>query len=113
LQADDLSSIAALQWRASAPLIVIVVTLLGVALSHTTPRRGRYAMLFPSILLYLVYVVLLNAVRGLIEEGRYPAWLGLWSVHGIFLVIGVALFIIKGSGRWPLLRRATVAGSNA
>jgi len=106
LNARDIQSQAALQWRLSSPVIVFVVTLLGVALSHTTPRRGRYAMLFPSILLYLVYIVLLNAVRGMIEDGRYSPLLGLWSVHVLFIVIGMVLFIAKG-GFWNTLFKRT------
>ena len=99
LDSQNLEDIAALQWRISVPLIVFVVTLLGVALSHTTPRRGRYAMIFPSILLYLVYVVVLNAVQGMIAEGRYSPVLGLWSIHLVFLIMGLVLFRLKGGAR--------------
>jgi lipopolysaccharide export system permease protein len=92
---------AALQWRLSSPLVVVILTLLGVIFSHTNPRRGRYAMLFPSILLYLIYLVLLNAARGAVEEQRLSAAVGLWSVHGIFIVLGVVLLI--DSKQWSAL----------
>jgi len=88
---------AAFQWRLSAPLLVLVITLLGVVLSHTNPRRGRYVMLFPAILLYLVYLVLLNAARGAVEEERLSTFLGLWSIHALFLLLGIALLIDKSS----------------
>jgi lipopolysaccharide export system permease protein len=86
---------AALQWRFSSPLVVLIVTLLGVIFSHTNPRRGRYAMLFPSIILYLIYLVLLNAARGAIEEERLPAFIGLWSVHLLFFGLGIMLLVDK------------------
>ena len=86
---------AAFQWRVSAPLLVLVVSLLGVVFSHTNPRRGRYAMLFPAILLYLIYLVLLNAARGAVEEERLAKEIGLWSVHLLFLVIAMVLFVDK------------------
>ena len=97
----------ALQWRISAPVLIIVITLLGVTMSYTTPRRGRYVMLFPSILLYLVYLVLLNAARGAIEEQKLsPLW-GLWYVHGVFLAIAISLFMLRIK---PLRLRRLVAG---
>lgn len=82
---------AALQWRLSSPLVVLVVTLLGVIFSHTNPRRGRYAMLFPSILLYLIYLVLLNAARSAVEEQRLSVEIGLWAIHAVFIGLGLCL----------------------
>ncbi|MBX2807657.1 MAG: LPS export ABC transporter permease LptF [Cellvibrionaceae bacterium] len=95
LNTGKLADIASLQWRLSAPLLVLVVTLLGVALSHTTPRRGRYVMLFPSFLLYMVYVVMLNAARSAIERGALNPSLGLWSVHCVFFVVALVLFALR------------------
>jgi len=93
---------AALQWRLSSPLIVLIVTLLGVVFSHTNPRRGRYVMLFPAILLYLIYLVLLNSARGAIEELRLSPFIGLWSVHGTFLILTIVLLFDKKQWfAWP------------
>ncbi len=86
---------AALQWRLSPPIVVLIVTMLGVILSHTNPRRGRYAMLFPSILLYLIYLVLLNATRGSVEEENISPAVGLWPVHGLFLLLSLLLLSTK------------------
>lgn len=86
---------AALQWRLSSPLVVLIVTLLGVLFSHTNPRRGRYAMLFPAILLYLIYLVLLNSARGAVEEQRLSSAIGLWGVHFTFFVLAISLLADK------------------
>ena len=86
---------AALQWRLSSPLVVLIVTLLGVLFSHTNPRRGRYAMLFPAILLYLIYLVLLNSARGAVEEQRLSSAIGLWGVHFTFFVLTISLLADK------------------
>ncbi len=83
--------VAELQWRLSLPLLVFVVTLLAVPLSRVNPRQGRYLKLLPAILLYMSYLALLIAMRGALEKGRVPVWLGLWWVHGLFLCIGLAL----------------------
>lgn len=98
---------AALQWRLSAPLSIIAITFLGVALSHTTPRRGRYAMLFPAILLYLLYVLLLNAARGAMEENTLAPTPGLWLVHALFILFALTLFLLHSRGlRWPRVTKS-------
>jgi lipopolysaccharide export system permease protein len=83
---------AALQARISAPLIIFIVTILAVAMSYTTPRRGRYVMLFPAILIYLVYLVLLNTAREAVEAQTLAPVVGLWSVHFVFVFIACVLF---------------------
>ena len=97
LQSSDIKHIAAWQWRFSLPLLMLVVMLLGVPLSETNLRRGRYSKLFPAIILYLVYIVSLNASKGAMEEGKLPGVLGLWWVHAVFLVLALVLWVDKRS----------------
>jgi lipopolysaccharide export system permease protein len=91
LGADDERSRAELQWRISLPLLVFIVTLMAVPLSRVNPRQGRFLKLLPAILLYMAYLTILIAARGALEKGKIPPALGLWWVHGIFLVIGLGL----------------------
>jgi len=86
--------IAALHWRASLPVLVLVVALLAVPLSKTNPRQGRYVQMIPAILLYIVYLVSLNAARGSVEAGGHV--LNLWAVHGLFLSIAFGLLALPG-----------------
>lgn len=83
---------AELQWRLSIPLLVFVVTLLAVPLSRVNPRQGRFLKLLPAILLYMAYLAILIAVRGQMDKGKIPGWLGMWWVHGLFLAVGLILF---------------------
>lgn len=82
---------AELQWRLSIPLLVIVVSLIAVPLSRTNPRQGRYAKMIPAILLYIVYLVLLSVARGQIEDGKLSPMLGMWVVHGLFVLVAIML----------------------
>jgi lipopolysaccharide export system permease protein len=87
-----------LQWRLSIPLLVFVITLLAVPLSRVNPRQGRFLKLLPAILLYMAYLALLIAARGALDKERIPAVLGLWWVHGVFVLIGLVLLY------WETLR---------
>lgn len=100
---------AALQWRISLPFLVLVVALMAVPLSYTRPRGGRYGKMLPSILLYVVYLVCVNAARGAIEEGKAPFVGLLWAVHAAFFIL--ALVMLGGKAMWRKLfaRRSRAA----
>lgn len=82
---------AALQWRLSIPVLVLVVGLLAVPMSKTEPRKGRYSRLFPAVLLYFFYLVAVYAARGRLEEGNAPHEAILWIVHFIFFLLAIFL----------------------
>lgn len=89
LASDSLIHRAELQWRLSIPLATLLLAVLALPLSHTSPRKGRYAVLALAIFLYLVYSNLLGIGDSWFTQGKSPAWLGLWWVHGFaFLLIG-------------------------
>jgi len=88
---DDSRLQSELQWRLSLPLLVFIITLMAVPLSRVNPRQGRFLKLLPAILLYMTYLGLLVAARSALDKGRIPPYLGLWGVHLLFLLIGLAL----------------------
>lgn len=96
---DRLQDIAALHWRLSLPVLVLVVTFLAVPLSRTEPRQGRYVQMIPAILLYIVYLVSLNAARGAVEDGDLGVFPGIWGVHAVFFAVAVVLFF------WPNIKQ--------
>lgn len=93
-QMDTRAAKATLQWRFSLPILVLVVALLAIPFSHTQARRGRYAKMVPGILVYILYLVILNGVRGEMEKGTLPLMGSLWLVHGV--VIALALLMLYG-----------------
>ena len=100
LGATEPIRIAALQWRISLPVLVIVVCLLAVPLSRTNPRQGRYLGMIPAILLYIIYLVALNAARDQVKLGKLDPLLGLWIVHLVFFCIALLLFNWANLRRW-------------
>jgi lipopolysaccharide export system permease protein len=84
-------AIAELQWRMSVPLTVLILTVLAVPLSRSQPRQGRYGGLAAGVLIYIIYVDLLGAAKVWVEREQVPASIGLWWVHGLFLLAGLIL----------------------
>ncbi|MCC2617316.1 LPS export ABC transporter permease LptF [Aestuariibacter halophilus] len=95
LEDDSLDAIAELQWRLAIPLSLPFLVLIAVPLSAVDPRQGRFGKMFPALLLYLGYFMLLMAGRKVLEDGKLPPSLGLWWVHGVMLLIGSGL-VIRG-----------------
>ncbi len=90
---DQPNDRAALQWRLSLALLVPVVALLAVALSKTDHRSGRYSKMFPAFMLYMLYLIALNAGREGLAKGDLPVIPGLWGIHFGFLVFGLLLML--------------------
>lgn len=92
LESSKIEHRVALQWRLSIPIMMLVVTLLAVPLSRIDPRSGRFARVLPAVLLYFIYLVSLNAMRGAIESGSVPIEMTLVPVHLVFLLLALVLF---------------------
>lgn len=105
----DPAHTAALQWRYSAPLLVLVVSLMAVPLSRANPRAGRFVKILPAVMLYILYVIALNGAKSYVEDDMLSPWIGLWSVHVVFLGIAAALLAWDNGWRpqWSSLRRWT------
>lgn len=106
-RSDDPASKAELHWRLSFPVSVLVLTLLALPMSYSTPRQGRFGKLAVAILVYIVYANLLGLGKTWMGSGAVPVWLGLWWVHFIFLAIAVSLLLQQNKvmTRWFRGRR--------
>jgi lipopolysaccharide export system permease protein len=91
LGSSALSDIAQLQFRTSAPLMALVLTLIAVPLSRLRPRQGRYARVGFAIVVYFAYSNLLSASKIWVEKGIVPPLLGVWWVHAAALGFGLYL----------------------
>ncbi len=88
LKSDDFMHRVELQWRIAQVVALPVLTFLVVPLAVVKPRQGRYAKLFPAILLFLSYFMLLSASRSAVEDGILPFYPGIWTVHIVYLALG-------------------------
>jgi lipopolysaccharide export system permease protein len=89
---------AELHWRLSLPLSLLVLALLAVPLSRTSPREGRYARLGVALFAYLIYTNLLSIARVWVERGIVDDAVGMWWVHAIVALF--ALWLLAREGGW-------------
>ena len=79
---------AELHWRLAAPISIPLICLLAIPLSRTQPRKGKFSRLLPSVLIYLIYVLLMMYSRKMVDSGRIPGEIGFWWIH-----LGLGLFV--------------------
>ena len=99
IRSTDPANTAELQWRIAMPISVLLLGLLAVPLSKTSPRKGRFGGLFLGIMIYVVYNNLLTMARTSLSRDEIPAALGLWWVHILLLLM--LLLILWRQNRLP------------
>jgi len=92
INSSTLQDVATLQWRLSLPILVPIVALIALALSETSHRRGRFIKMLPALLIYIFYLIILSTARSSVEKGRLPVMPGIFIVHLVFLLLGIALY---------------------
>jgi lipopolysaccharide export system permease protein len=97
---DDKAQKAELQWRMSIPLASLILAMLAVPISHTSPRQGRFAKIAIAILIYIPYSNLLVLARKWIADGTVSPAFGLWWVHGLVLLLLCFLMIKRQGFTW-------------
>lgn len=104
---DDPVMRAELHWRLAAPLSALVLTLLALPLSKSSPREPRYARLLVAVLAWWVFNTGLGLGRSWISQGKLAPAFGFWWVY--IPTIAVAAWMIWSSQRMPRARAARSA----
>jgi len=112
LVSPDPEAVAEMHWRIGIPLATFVLAILAVPLSKSQPRQGRYGRLAIGLLVFIIYFNLMSAGKAWLEQGKVPAWLGIWWVHALMLGIAFVLLAAQ-SGRFRALRRGRRAANPA
>lgn len=81
-----------LMWRLAIPIATINLVLLAIPLGAVNPRVGRTFDLLIAGLVALLYMNLINASHGWINNQLLPFNVGVWAVHGAFLLLTIVLF---------------------
>ena len=89
LNSNRLKDKAEIHKRLSPALEVLVLMLIALSISKTSPRESKYGSLMLGLLIYIVYLNLLAISISLIEQSKVPAWIGAWWVHAVFLTYGL------------------------
>ena len=87
------SDSASFQWNISVPITILILLFIGVYISEVKPRQGRFSVILPGMLLYVMYLSLLILGREYIVDNPKTSF-GLWYVHLIFILF-LAAYLFK------------------
>ena len=103
---SDLEDIAEFQWRLSTPISTLLLALLGIPLSRTAPRKGKYAKLVAAVLVLAVYYNTCALAKDWVEQGVVGPVVGIWWVVGLLaLVVLILSFRPKLTFQWGQIRQ--------
>ena len=111
LRSDDPLQRAEFQWRLAAPISTLVLILLALPLSKSSPRQPRYAGLIIAFLTWSIYYALMNIAREQLTRGKMSFALGMWWVHVPVLL--VALYLLWRSQQLPKPKTRALAATGA
>ncbi len=84
--------VAELQWRLSRPIATVLLALIAVPFSRTSPRRkeGEKAF-FAAALVFSIYYILSGLAQTWVEQGTIGSTPGVWWLYILMLIISLSL----------------------
>ncbi|MDX1375355.1 MAG: LPS export ABC transporter permease LptF [Burkholderiales bacterium] len=95
-----------LMWRIAIPVSALLLALLAVPLSFVNARAPRFVNLVFALLIWITYWNLMVLVKARIAQDRLDFWIGVWIVHGVMLLLLVAMYVHRTNPFILRLRRA-------
>ena len=92
IKEEGLYANAELQWRLSQPISVLFLSIMGVFLGKTSPRKGKGINLLIGVLIFMLYNNGLLVAKSAIERGQLDPIIGLWGVHLLVLILLILLY---------------------
>lgn len=84
-----------IMWRFSLPIAALNLALLAIPLGSVNPRMGKSGNVIIAALVGLLYMNLLNIMRGWISAGKFDFWSGLLLVNGLVFAFVLLMFWLK------------------
>jgi len=95
----DPQAIAELQWRLFRPLSTVLLGLLGVPLSRTRPRQGRFTRAAIAVMVYAVYYNLSVIAESWVRDGSVGPIPGLWWPDALLAILLLILLAGPAAAR--------------
>ncbi len=77
------------QWRATFPLTIFNMMLIGLCICRVSSKQGRFAHILHAILIFIIYYNCIIGVNSLMEHQLGVTKINLWQLHGLVFVFGL------------------------
>ncbi|NKB37241.1 MAG: LPS export ABC transporter permease LptF [Gammaproteobacteria bacterium] len=93
IHSEEANDVAELQWRLSRPLATLLLALIAVPLSKSSPRQGRNEKIFTAAMIFALYYNISGLARTWVEQGVVGSFPGIWWLQ-VVLVVLVAIMLL-------------------
>lgn len=104
LSSGQIADIAELQRRFSVPVGILLLSLIAVPLAQMSPRGGVYGNMLVGFLIYFSYGNLIRVSQSWVMTQTIPAWLGVFGVNSLLLLIGGILLARLYGWQWLVMQ---------
>jgi lipopolysaccharide export system permease protein len=77
-----------------------LLCLLAVPMSYANPRAGRSLNVVFTVLIYAAYNNFIGLSQGWVERAKLGRWKAVLLIHGVMLLIMLAMFWRRFRGPW-------------
>lgn len=100
----QIRDIAELQRRFSVPMGIVLLSFIAVPLAQMSPRGGVYGNMLVGFLIYFSYGNLIRVSQSWVMNQTIPAWLGVFGVNTLLLLIGGILLARLYGWQWLFMK---------
>ncbi|MFZ2407452.1 MAG: LPS export ABC transporter permease LptF [Methylobacter sp.] len=104
LRSGQITDIAELQRRFSIPMGIMLLSFIAVPLAQMSPRGGVYGNMLVGFLIYFSYGNLIRVSQSWVMTQKIPAWLGVFGVNTLLLLIGGILLARLFGWQWLVMK---------
>ncbi len=101
---EQAADIAELQWRLSRPFATILLALIAIPLSRSSPRQGRNEKIFTAALVFALYYNLSGLARTWVEQEMVGSFPGIWWLQALMMIVVVVLLLPEFKPRFAVFR---------
>jgi len=83
----DTRDIAEYQWRISRPFATVLLALIAIPLSRSSPRQGKGEKIISAAVIFAIYYNLSGLAQTWVEQGTVATVPGVWWLHTLMLII--------------------------
>lgn len=87
LRSSSPEDIAEVQWRLSRPVATLLLALVAIPLSRSSPRQGKNERVFMAALIFAVYYNLSGVAQTWVEQGVMDELPGVWWLHVLMALV--------------------------
>jgi lipopolysaccharide export system permease protein len=95
LESDKPQDIAELQWRLSRPFATLLLALVSMPLSRSSPRQGKSEKILSAAIIFALYYNLSGLAQTWVELGVMGKFPGVWWLHALMFFVVVYLMLPK------------------